>query len=86
MPRTCSQLPLSTCSRYVLTSRLGLIGNRYWLWGILQIATGTFHALDENVVGMTYLSQGWDQEFPIRPGDFRAPAKGLWLDSSYWRD
>ncbi|GAM39565.1 hypothetical protein TCE0_034f11216 [Talaromyces pinophilus] len=61
-------------------------GNRYWLWGILQVATRTFHAMDENVTGMTYLSQGWDKEFPIRPGDFQAPARGIWLDNSAWYD
>lgn len=73
--------------RWILAnSNSFLIGNRYWLWGILQVATRTFHAMDENVTGMTYLSQGWDQEFPIRPGDFQAPARGVWLDNSAWYD
>lgn len=73
-------------SRILTNSQTHFIGNRYWLWGILQVATRTFHAQDENVTGMTYLSQGWDKEFPIRPGDFQAPATGVWLDNSAWCD
>lgn len=69
-----------------LTPKLLPTGNRYWLYGILQVATRTFHAQDENVTGMTYLCQGWDKEFPIRPGDFQTPQRGIWLDNSAWCD
>lgn len=45
---------------------------------ILEVATTTFHAVDENDVARDYLCQGWDNEFPIRPGDYQNLLKGNW--------
>lgn len=55
-------------------------GKRDWMFGILQIATYTFHARDDNDTAMAIISQAWNEERPIRPGVFLKPEKGLWVD------
>ncbi|EED19600.1 hypothetical protein TSTA_028820 [Talaromyces stipitatus ATCC 10500] len=59
-------------------------GNRAWMCGVLQVAIEIFHNIDENVAAMSYVAQGWEAEFPIRPGDFQTPMMGIWLDRTAW--
>ncbi|OKL62649.1 hypothetical protein UA08_01650 [Talaromyces atroroseus] len=62
-----------------------LLGKRYWTSRVLKDATSFFSARDEVVTARNCLLQGWEHEFPIRPGDYVEIMKGKFFEQSQWK-